>query len=440
LPFSLLPTFVLIYSCLFVLRGSVLLWLKLHRDLVAVTLSFLVQVPLAIFLGHYYDQTSFIDTGYLVSAGMNPYQPHIITIFSPRFIGVNPIIGDPPLWPLLLATIYRLSYNIIPNIFLYNFATKVPVIASNIALAYISKNLLMQQGASDKKINFVWLFLLFNPFLLLTTAAWGQFETLIALLCVASLYLLSKGMVKKSALLLSLSVVLKPISFPLLGLPLLFSSRKNWLKMLQYILISVAVIVTLWILPFYLFGWTLPLSSNQVTSYFVRAGGMTPFSLVEIFTNTVSLPTMLGFLGYIWIPALLLGYFLVYRDPPKTFNELTQKAIGIMLIFFLTYSWLSEPYVNVAIVLALLSLPFAKMDFRNFHFLWVIPLIFMIVNTNFAQLFYFVSPSIIPILGQLDQHIRIWRLIAMFIVVVIWQIFAWRLVIKLLSRKSNGTV
>lgn len=420
------------------MRNSILLTLKLHADIVAVILSFLVQVPFAVFLGHYYDQRAFMDAGYLVNAGLNPYQPHIITIFSPRLIGVEPIIGDPPLWPLLLGAIYRLSYNIIPNIFLYNFAIKIPIVASNIGLAYISKDILKEQGASDKKIKFVWLFLLFNPFLLLTTTAWGQFETLIALLSVASLYLLSKGIVKKSAVLLSLSVALKPISLPLLGLPLLYSPGKNLSKMLQYILISVGVIVTLWILPFYLFGWMTPSSSDQVTSYFTRAGGMTPFTLVEILQDKVTIPTGLAFLGYIWIPALLMGYYLVYRDPPKTFNELTQKAIGIMLIFFLTYSWLSEPYVDVAIALALLALPFAKMNFRNFHFLWVIPFIFMILTTNFAQLFYFVSPSIIPSLSQLDQHIRTWRLIAMFIVVVIWQILAWRLVIKLLSHKSKG--
>jgi hypothetical protein len=247
---------------LHLLSSSILLWAKLHSDFTVAFLSILVQLPLAIFLGHYYDQTAFMDTGYLVSSGINPYQSHIITVFSPRLLGVNPIIGDPPLWPLLLGGIYRLSYNVIPNIFLYNFAIKVPVIASNIGLAYISKNILKQQGASDKKIRFVWLFLLFNPFLLLTTVAWGQFETLIAMLCVASLYLLSKGIAKKSALLLSVSVVLKPISLPLLGLPLLFSPRKNLANALQYILISVAVIVALWILPFNLFGWMTPSSSS----------------------------------------------------------------------------------------------------------------------------------------------------------------------------------
>ena len=412
--------------------------IHINREILTVLLSIAIQVPLAIFLGHYYDQTSFLDAGYLVSSGLNPYQPHMITIFSPHLIGVNPIIGDPPLWPLLLGAIYRLSYNITPNIFLYNFATKLPLIAINISLAYITKNLLKQQGASTKKIEFAWIFLLFNPFVLLTTTAWGQFDALIALLCIVSLYLLSKGMVNKSAVLLSLSVVLKPISFPLLGLPLLFSPKKNWTKIIQYLVITIAIIVSLWILPFYLLGWNLPSSSGQITSYFQRAGGMTPFGLIELFNNTVTLPTGLEFLGYIWIPALLIGYYFVYRDPPKTFNELTQKAIGIMLIFFLTYTWLSEPYVNVVIALALLALPYEKMNFRNFHFLWVIPLIFMIVTTNFVQLFYLVSPqSLVSTAVNIENNIRLWRLIARFLIVVVWQIFAWRLVIIMLKRRKN---
>jgi len=189
---------------------------RLNRNLLIVLLSVAVQVPLAIFLGHYYDERSFIDTGYLVSVGLNPYQPHQITIFSnPDLVGINPIIGYPPLRPLLLGLIYRLTYNIIPNIFLYNFAIKIPVIASNIGLAFVVKSIMQRFSEPEKKIRAAWLFLLFNPFILLTTAAWGEFDTLIALLCVASLYFLSKCMVGKSSLLLSLSLVLKPIAIPL---------------------------------------------------------------------------------------------------------------------------------------------------------------------------------------------------------------------------------
>ena len=120
--------------------------LQVNHEILILLSSILVQLPLAVFLGHYYDERSFIDAGYLVSSGLNPYQPHLITIFTsnPDLTGINPIIGYPPLWPLLLGVIYRLSFNIVPNIFLYNFAIKVPVIASNIGLAYVTKAILKQ--------------------------------------------------------------------------------------------------------------------------------------------------------------------------------------------------------------------------------------------------------------------------------------------------------
>ena len=421
------------------LRASILLPLKLHRDIVAVILSVLVQIPLAVFLGHYYDERSFIDTGYLVSSGLNPYIPHVITVFShPALVGVNPIIGYPPIWPLLLGSIYRLTYDLTPNIFLYNFAIKIPVIASNIALAYATKAIMQRLCMPQKRIRFAWLFLLFNPFTLLTTTAWGEFDTLIALLCVVSFYFLSKGKIIKSSILLSLSIVLKPISLPLIGLPLLFSTPRNRRKNLLYILISTVVVVVLWFLLFYLLSWMVPSSPSQITSYFKMADSMTLFSLVEVIQNTALLSTGLEFLGYLWIPALLIGYYLVYRDPPKSMPELAEKAVLLLLIFFLTRTWLSEPNINLIISLALLTLISKDLNFRNFAFLWVIPLVFMFFNTSLQQLFFLVQPSIISDLAQLDQSIRFWRLIAKFIVVLVWQVFAWRLVINLLSRKSNG--
>jgi Gpi18-like mannosyltransferase len=424
---------------LLALRGNLLLSLKLHSDFVAVFLSVLVQVPIAIFLGHYYDQRSLIDTGYLVSSGLNPYLPHTITVFSnPHLIGANPIIGYPPLWPLLLGAIYRLTYNLTPNIFLYNFAIKIPVIAANIALAYTTKTVMQNLNMPPKRVQFAWLFLLFNPFTLLTTAAWGQFDTLIALLCVVSLYSLSKGKIVKSSILLSLSIVLKPISLPLIGLPLFFATPNNRRKNLIYILITVAVVFGLAVLPFNLLGWMAPTSPGQVTSYFRMADSMTLFNLVEVIQNTAVLPAGLEFFGYLWIPALLIGYYLVYRNPPKSMPELTEKAVVLLLIFFLTRTWLSEPNINLIISLALIALASKEMNFRNFAFLWVIPLVFMFLNTSVQQLFFLISPSIIPDLAQLDQSIRLWRLIGKFVLVLVWQVFAWRLVIKLLGTKSKS--
>ncbi len=164
---------------------------------------------------------------------------------------------------------------------------------------------------------------------------------------------------------------------------------------------------------------------------------MTLFNAVEIFNNTTTLPASLAFFGYLWIPSLLIGYYFVYRNPPKTFIELAESALALLLIFFLTRTWISEPNFNLILPIALIALAFQKWNFRNFAFLWVFPLIFLFLNTSFAQLFFLVSPSIIPTLAQIDQQIRFWRLIARFLIVVIWQVFAWRLVIKMLNRKKD---
>ncbi len=410
--------------------------LQVNREILIVIASILVQLPLAVFLGHYYDERSFIDTGYLVSSGLNPYLPTTITIFpNPGLAGANPIIGYPPLWPLLLGVIYRLTYNIVPNLFLYNFAIKLPVIAANIGLAYATKKVMQRLNMPKKTVQFAWLFLLFNPFTLLTTTAWGEFDTLIALLCVTSLYFLSKGKIVKSSVLLALSVVLKPISLPILGLPLFFSTPKNRQKIVVYILILLTMVLALWFLPFNLLGWTLPTSPGLATSYFRMADSMTLFNIVEVITDTAILPANLALLGYLWIPALLIGYYFVYRNPPKAMPELAEKAVVLLLIFFLTRTWLSEPNINLIISLALLTLAAKQVNFRNFHFLWIIPLVFMFLNTSVPQLFFLVSPTIIQTLSQVDQSIRFWRLIAKFLLVVVWQVFAWRLVIKYLSHK-----
>src|SRR3990170_1435811 len=161
-------------------------------------------MPLAYFLGHYYDQRVFMATGYLVGSGIEPYQPiELVNVFAhPLLYGIVPRIGYPPPLPLLLGFIYRVSYASVPNVFVYNFALKIPVIAANVCLAYLVKNILLNLRVASRKAYNAWLFILFNPFVLLTTSAWGQIDTIAASFSIASLSFLSKGRSKACAVLL----------------------------------------------------------------------------------------------------------------------------------------------------------------------------------------------------------------------------------------------
>jgi Gpi18-like mannosyltransferase len=400
-----------------------------------VLLSLLVQMPIAVFLGHYYDERVFMATGYLVSSGIDPYKPFYLTraVFGNLMVaGPIPNIGYPPPLPLLLGVIFRFSYNLIPNLFLYNFVIKVPVIAANILLAYVVRKLIIKLNASKKKANYAWLFVLFNPFVLLTSTAWGEFDTVVALLCVASLYFTSEGSVKISGLILGFSIVLKPIALPLAGLPLLFSNNNGFGKKLQYLFVFAATLLACYFLPFFLFRWALPWGPNQWNTSFQMAGGLTFFNLGEIFRNSFALPSGFEFLGFLWVPALLITYYVIYRNRPSSMSDLFQKAMVLILVFFLTRSWLSEPNINLLLPLMLIALKPKSTTFRSFHFAWIIPLVFMFLNFSFPQLFFLVSPSIMPALTSLDQQIGTARLIARFLIVIPWQLLAWNLVAKTL--------
>jgi hypothetical protein len=414
-------------------------WLNRTREILIVILSVLVQVPLAVFLGHYYDERIFMATGYVVSSGVNPYQPiALVNVFAnPLLNGFVPRIGYPPPWPLVLGLIFRSSYGLIPNVFLYNFAVKVPLIASNIGLAYLVRHVLLDLRVARKKAEGAWLFLLFNPFILLTTSAWGQIDMLVAFACVGSLYLLSKGKISISAVLLALSVSLKPIMLPLIFLPFFFQEKFFSQKNLKFGITFVAVLAACVAAPFFVFGWNLPLAPAEWNTQFNMAGGMTLFSVSELFQGTVLLPQELGFLGFLWVPALIAGYYFVYRNPPRSLDELVPAAIGLTLIFFLTRSWLSEPNINLILPLMLIAVALGELDKRSLHLAWIVPLVFMVLNTSIPQLFFLEYPNVLDSLANFDLQFGTARLIARFAVAVVWSIIAWKITVKMLRAKRK---
>jgi hypothetical protein len=416
---------------------------RINRDWAAVILSVCVQVPLAVFLGHFFDQTIFLQTGYLVASGLNPYQSHLITIYPNVYLnGVNSIIGYPPPWTLLLGLTYKLTYAVTPNILLYNFATKIPIIASNIALAYATKTIMQKQNMPRRLVQFAWLFLLFNPYTLLTTTAWGEFDTTVALLCVVGVYLLSKGKTVESGLLLAVGFVLKPISLPLLILPLLYAGQKSTRKKAVALLVMVVVVGCLWFLPYPLAGWTAPVSQVQVGSFFRMAGGLTPFNIIDVFWHTSTMPSGWWFLGYLWIPALLLGIVWVIRKSQKSLIELSQAALILLLIFFISRSWLSEQNLNLLFPFMLILVGSGMLKPKSVHLVWVVGFVFLVVNMSLLQLLFLVYPDVIALKLAFDVSFGTARLAARFAVAVVWVLVALGIlyaVMRFDARKSlNG--
>lgn len=410
-----------------------------NREILLVALSVLIQIPLAVLLGHYYDQKIAMATGYLVSQGLSPYETSNFVGVFPHFLlnGIVPGTGYPPPWPLMLGGIFSASYAVEPNIYFYNFMIKVPIIIANIALAYLIRGIL-QKNQTPNLANAAWLFVLFNPFVLLATTAWGSIESIVASFSISSLYLATQGKIKTSAALMALAVLFKPIALPLIGLPLFAASAKKHSKKAEYLTVFLSVGLIGFFAPFYLFNWASPLAPGTWNSHFTMLGGLTPLNIVELFQAPI-LPNGLDFLGFIWIPALLAGYLLVYRYPPEAIEDFAAKGAALTLLFFVTRLWLSETNVILVLALILLTITSKKSGFRGFHFLWIVPLIFMFLNWAIPQLFFLPTPSILVDLADVDQIIGVPRFLGKFAVALVWQAFAWALIYKTLKPKSVKT-
>ncbi|MGE5187492.1 MAG: hypothetical protein ACM3JE_00535 [Betaproteobacteria bacterium] len=411
-----------------------------NREILLVALSVLIQVPLAVLLGHYYDQKIAMATGYLVSQGLSPYETSNFVGVFPHFLlnGIVPGIGYPPPWPLILGGIFSSSYAFVPNIYFYNFMIKVPIIIANIALAYLIRGIL-QKTQTPKVANAAYLFVLFNPFVLLATTAWGSIESIVAFLSIASLNFAIQGKIKTSGALMAMAVLFKPIALPLIGLPLFAAAAKKHSKKAEYLAVFSSVGLIGFLTPFYIFNWASPLAPGTWNSHFTMLGGLTPLNIVELFQAPV-LPSGLDFLGFIWIPALLAGYLLVHRHPPESLSDFAAKGVALTLLFFVTRLWLSETNVTLVLALMLLTLTSNKISFRGFHFLWIVPLIFMFLNWAIPQLFFLPMPTILVTLANVDQIIGVPRVLGKFAVALVWQVLAWALIYKTLKPKSVETI
>ena len=136
---------------------------------------------------------------------------------------------------------------------------------------------------------------------------------------------------------------------------------------------------------------------------------------------------------------MLFGYYVIYRNPPKSMDELAEKAVGLLLIFFLTRSWLSEPNINLLLPLMLIVVGSGRVSYHSFHLAWIIPLMFMFLNMAVPQLFFLAYPSSIPAIAAFDSRYETARFVARYIVTILWFVFAVKIAkstIKVLTKEN----
>ena len=416
-----------------------------------IALSLALQLPLAMFLGHAYDTPLFMASGYLASHGLNPYIPADLgVVFGGKAFRSTTSIGYPPPWIFVCAIAYRLAAAVSqggsagsPNVIVYNLFLKLPLVAANLALALIVGRIVREIGADSARSRRATVAMLFNPLLLVATAAWGQIDG-VAILCgLASLVALSRRRVLVSAIALGLGLSIKPILLPLLPLVTLAAARISaghaqsfsLRSVLGYLALFAATVLVLCVLPFIAFGWDPGVILRGWNAHFVVAGGMSFLSPFELLGNGYALRPELSFLGFLWLPGLLLAC-LAMGPPSLELASLLRAALGLELVFFLCRAWVSEP--NLVALLPLVAALGAAgiLEPRVKTWTWIIPLSFALLNYSLPQLFFLVLPGVGSWLAELDSSIHVGRIIARSLLVVPWQILGWRLAAACLGRGS----
>lgn len=405
-----------------------------NPDQLLLASSVVLQILLALFLGHAYDMRIFLATGYLVGSGQNPYLAQdLSSVFhNATFQGITSF-GYPPPWAMVLGVIFLCTYKIIPIFLLYNLAVKLPVIAANIGVAYLAVYIIKKFGVQDKTAHKAWIFLLFNPFLLLTSSAWGQFDPVVALCSLLAIYFISEGKLIRSAVLLALAVSLKPTALPLIPVFFVFLAGKSLARTAKYFAVFTLSMLLFCVFPFVLLGWDPSPILLHWNAHFTVGGGLSFMTFLEYVQWSYRLPGPWWFVGWLWVPALGIATYAL-KPGINGLNGLLRKSVALMMVFFLCRAWLSETNINSILPLAVILVSINELDSLSLAALWVVPLIFSFFNTSIAQLLFPSLSGLMDRLLNLAVEFYTIRYVVRTVIVLAWIAAGWRIVLRCFRR------
>ncbi len=344
-------------------------------------LGFLIREAFSFWTGHPFDMEIWVRNAFYVSQGWSPYGP-MPPVPGLSFTYLNQSIASvsyPPLWPLLMAGLYRLYSLFGGSRFVLYFLLKQPSILGDVLLGYLMGRAAERWGAPVPVARSVLAFWMIFPYPILISAIWGMFDGLVAALVVGSLLV---GATWKRSSLLGLGILLK--LYPVIFVPVVFlrtRARARWEALL-----AVAVPVAFTAATLAVTGWGL----NGVTvtlawEVHVFPQGMTLPSLLAnpwvapfFFAN----PIWVYVLGYLWVPGILVASWWISRRFPATSpHDLVQVFLFVTIVLFLLRLEVNEQYVIYLLPLLLLDVVLWHPERRAlFRTTWVLTLAFVVLN------------------------------------------------------------
>jgi hypothetical protein len=356
----------------------------------------LVREAFAPFTGHPFDFELWIRLGFYTAQGLDPFRvtapvPHLS---MPGAVFMT-YLGYPPVWPFVLAALYKLyAVTGINNRFFYYFILKQPMVAGDLIDSLLIYKI-VKQASGVKALNAL-KFWLFCPFTIIISAIWGMFDQLVLVFVLLSMLWISRT--KTSALTEAVGFLLKGI--PLIYLPIFAFVQNTWRKIALYLISFAAISISFTFLPYLIFpSWKISTLLSTGTSVVGKVGGsMNYWEIFYVLSSSgVSLPAwaeqIIGIASYLWIPALLVSSFYCVRKLriKKTLDQklLVLSLTFVTLVFFLTKAQINEQYAIYFLGLGLIDYYWigSRERTRKFHGIWISALAFLVVNNTLLTRF-----------------------------------------------------
>ena len=368
--------------------------------LLIIATGLVIRESFASFTGHPFDFELWIRLGYNTSLGHDPYAATnpISGLSMPGAVKMK-WLGYPPTWAFLQAALYK-GYILlgISNRFLYYFVIKQPMIIGDVCCAFLLFKVLGEL-VNKRAGTLALAFWMFCPFTIIISALWGMFDQIILVLALISIFLIYET--KKSALLEALGFLLKVI--PVIYLPLLAFSQKSKKKVVEYLLIAISASLFFSFAPYLEFSsWNVDSMIGVLADVSGKiSDSMSPWTFLNAFAESTTFSAgqiiAVRLLGYIWVPALLVGSYFCIKfirrsldDILATRKNLLISFLFITMIFFLTKSTINEQYVIYFLGFGLVDY-FAfnsKTRRRLFHGIWISSLAFLLANYSLLTTFF----------------------------------------------------
>jgi hypothetical protein len=117
-------------------------------------------------------------------------------------------------------------------------------------------------------------------------------------------------------------------------------------------------------------------------------------------------------------------------------RDLLRKSAALILVVFLTRTWLSEPNIILLLPFLVILVSLGELNPLALTAIWLVPLFFTVFNTSPPQLLFPSVPEAMKKTLRWSDEFRNLRLLLRSALVIPWQIAGWWIVVTCLRKKQ----